>query len=169
MLQARRSCVPFPMRSLEFSIDLMFPAALWPWVDSDSNRNEYQECSWSLKGGRRHLWADCLENVGASTSHNHMGLHGLLTGIALPLPSSKTIRLASSVGLLKGWNREGCTIDHWSSHCKGRCRPTPYSFIHSINGKRPSTFKNVIKTSISLKIYKSQIICFICIRCIPCT
>jgi hypothetical protein len=26
----------------------------------------------------RHLWADCLENVGASTSHNPMGLHGLL-------------------------------------------------------------------------------------------
>jgi hypothetical protein len=22
-----------------------------------------------------HLWADCLENVGASTSHNHIGLH----------------------------------------------------------------------------------------------
>jgi hypothetical protein len=28
----------------------------------------------------RHLWADCLENVGASTSHNSMGLHGLLHG-----------------------------------------------------------------------------------------
>jgi hypothetical protein len=26
----------------------------------------------------RHLWADCLENVGASTSHNHMGFHSLL-------------------------------------------------------------------------------------------
>jgi hypothetical protein len=26
------------------------------------------------------LWADCLENVGASTSHNPMGLHGLLQG-----------------------------------------------------------------------------------------
>jgi hypothetical protein len=26
----------------------------------------------------RHLWADYLENVGASTSHNPMGLHGLL-------------------------------------------------------------------------------------------
>jgi hypothetical protein len=26
----------------------------------------------------RHLWADSLENVGASTSHNPMGLHGLL-------------------------------------------------------------------------------------------
>jgi hypothetical protein len=24
----------------------------------------------------RHLWADCLENVGASTSHNPMDLHG---------------------------------------------------------------------------------------------
>jgi hypothetical protein len=31
-----------------------------------------------VKGGRRHLWADCLENVGASTSQNPMGLHGLL-------------------------------------------------------------------------------------------
>jgi hypothetical protein len=29
------------------------------------------------------LWADCLENVGTSTSHNPMGLHGLLQGIAL--------------------------------------------------------------------------------------
>jgi hypothetical protein len=26
----------------------------------------------------RYLCADCLENVGASTSHNPMGLHGLL-------------------------------------------------------------------------------------------
>jgi hypothetical protein len=26
----------------------------------------------------RHLWADCLENVGASTSHNSMGFRGLL-------------------------------------------------------------------------------------------
>jgi hypothetical protein len=26
------------------------------------------------------MWADCPENVGASTSHNPMGLHGLLQG-----------------------------------------------------------------------------------------
>jgi hypothetical protein len=26
----------------------------------------------------RYLWADCLENVGISTSHNPMSLHGLL-------------------------------------------------------------------------------------------
>jgi hypothetical protein len=54
---------------------------------SASNRNEHQESSWGVKGGRRvrlttyrHLWADCLENVGASTPHNPMGLHGLLQG-----------------------------------------------------------------------------------------
>jgi hypothetical protein len=41
----------------------------------------------NLPGGKRRparkadltaIWADCLENVGASMSHNPMGLHGLL-------------------------------------------------------------------------------------------
>jgi hypothetical protein len=30
----------------------------------------------------RHLWADCLDNVESLTSHNPIGLHGLLQGIA---------------------------------------------------------------------------------------
>jgi hypothetical protein len=37
----------FRMRSLAFSIDLMIPAAQWPWVNSASNRNEHQESSWA--------------------------------------------------------------------------------------------------------------------------
>jgi hypothetical protein len=31
-LQAGRSRIRFPMSSLEFFIDVLFPAALWPWV-----------------------------------------------------------------------------------------------------------------------------------------
>jgi hypothetical protein len=33
-----------------------------------------------LKISNRHLWTDCLDNVGTSTSHNPMGLEGLSEG-----------------------------------------------------------------------------------------
>jgi hypothetical protein len=39
MLQAGRSRVRFPMKSLDFSIDLILPAVLCPGVDSASTRN----------------------------------------------------------------------------------------------------------------------------------
>jgi hypothetical protein len=42
--------------------------------------------------------ADCLENVGASTSHSPMGRNGMLTGIALP---SRFITQVVSVLTLK--------------------------------------------------------------------
>jgi hypothetical protein len=55
-----------------------------------SLRNEYQESSWGkgrLVRKDDNLTAifvpDCLQNMGASTSHNPMGLHGLLQGLAL--------------------------------------------------------------------------------------
>jgi hypothetical protein len=51
MLQAGRSQVRLPMRSLNYSIDLILPTELWPWgLDSASNRNEYQEssCGWCV-------------------------------------------------------------------------------------------------------------------------
>jgi hypothetical protein len=31
------------MEALEFFTDIILPAAMWTGVDSDSNRNEYQE------------------------------------------------------------------------------------------------------------------------------
>jgi len=42
VLQIGRSLVRFQMVSLEFFIDIILPIALWPGVDSASNRNEYQ-------------------------------------------------------------------------------------------------------------------------------
>jgi hypothetical protein len=53
MLQAGRSRVPFPMRSLNFSINLILIAALWSWGRLDPNRSEYQVSSLGVKGGRR--------------------------------------------------------------------------------------------------------------------
>jgi hypothetical protein len=32
--------------------DLIFPAALWPWVDSASNRNDYQKYFLGVKAAR---------------------------------------------------------------------------------------------------------------------
>jgi hypothetical protein len=49
MLQAGRSRVRVPMRW----IFLSFQPQYGPGVDSDSNRNKYQETSWGVKGGRR--------------------------------------------------------------------------------------------------------------------
>jgi len=46
MLQAGRSQVRFLKGSLEFFIDLICLAALWPWVQLSTN--EYQKC---LPGG----------------------------------------------------------------------------------------------------------------------
>jgi hypothetical protein len=65
MLPTGRSRVRVPMRSLDFLIDLILPAALWPWgVYSACNRNEYQESSWGVKGDRRvSLTAICEPSV----------------------------------------------------------------------------------------------------------
>jgi hypothetical protein len=78
MLQAGRSLVQVPMR-WNFS---SFQPHYGPGADSASNRNKYQEPSWGVKGGRRVrlTGADCLDTVGALTSHNRMGLHGPVQG-----------------------------------------------------------------------------------------
>jgi hypothetical protein len=68
--------------ALEFSINVILLAALWPWDNSASNRNEYQE--YSLGGGVKGRWCvglitliplsiDCLE-IRETTSWNPLGL-----------------------------------------------------------------------------------------------
>jgi hypothetical protein len=52
LLQASRFQLRFPMRSLNSSNHLIFPASKWPW-DRLSLRNEYEDSSWEAECGRR--------------------------------------------------------------------------------------------------------------------
>jgi hypothetical protein len=88
MLQAGRSRVRVPMKWIFFN--LPNPSSLTMAMGSTQplNRNEYQGSSWRIKGGQRVTLTNLppsvsrfsRQNVGASTSHKPMGLHGLLHG-----------------------------------------------------------------------------------------
>ena len=52
VLKAGRSWAQFPMVSFEFFFDIILLAALWPYGDSASNRNDYQECFLGDKSGQ---------------------------------------------------------------------------------------------------------------------
>jgi hypothetical protein len=85
MVQAGRSLVRFPARSLQFLVTYSFQRYYAPGVDSTVTENTSnllslsRECYVSLKL-HRHLCADNLEIVEASTSQNTLGVHGLLGG-----------------------------------------------------------------------------------------
>jgi hypothetical protein len=63
MLQAGRSRIRFPMRSLDFSIDLILQPHYGPGVDSASNRNEFRDLPGG-KGGRRVSFTTLPPTVG---------------------------------------------------------------------------------------------------------
>jgi hypothetical protein len=87
MLQAGRSRVRVPMR-LNFS---SFQSHYGPGVDSDSNRNEYQEPSWGVRSGQRVRLTNLPPSVsrlsrycGTLNVSQHYGPPWPGTGIALP-------------------------------------------------------------------------------------
>jgi hypothetical protein len=53
------------------------------WLHISLMTGEQHNESTASVGPHRYLWADGLENMGVSTSHNHTDLHGLLTWIGL--------------------------------------------------------------------------------------
>jgi hypothetical protein len=79
-LQAERSRVRIPMRSLDFSSRTMALGSTQPLTEISTRNFSGGKGLQVREAGNphRHLWADSLENVGASTSHNPVGLHGLL-------------------------------------------------------------------------------------------
>jgi hypothetical protein len=95
-LQTGRYSVRFPMKSIEFSNDLILAATLGPWVDSASERDEYQESSWVYRtvgahgSPQGHLKSNSLDNVGE--------VQGLLDGNLYLLPSS--LRRIETGGLM---------------------------------------------------------------------
>jgi hypothetical protein len=77
VLEAGRSRGRVPMRWF-FQFIKSFQPHFGPGVDSASNKNEYQESSWGANGCWRPYRRLSREIVGAATSHNPMGLGGLL-------------------------------------------------------------------------------------------
>jgi hypothetical protein len=63
MLQARRSWVLFPMRSLDFSIDLILPAALWALGSSTQPLTEMSTRNHPGAKGRLARGADNLTAI----------------------------------------------------------------------------------------------------------
>jgi hypothetical protein len=84
MIQVARSQVRFPIKSLDFSIELILPAAIWPWGHLNLKHKSLPGIFLGRKGGRFLRLTTSPPslsiNVDFPTFHNPISFHGLLNG-----------------------------------------------------------------------------------------
>jgi len=143
-----RSRVRFPMMSLEFFIDIILPAVIWPWGDSASNGNEYQQY---FLGGAKASGAYCrqpyhlhvpivlksgnlnlLETFGSVQACNGIALSFYLYLVSIAAPWRPTVLFVCVICWLERsdqWN-VGAKEEHMK--CVN-CDAYMYEYIHCCN------------------------------------